>query len=428
MVLRARFIAPLTGPPIENGAVWIESGRVRHVGPWDESQSRGSNLAVDLGEVVLLPGLVNAHCHLDYTNMAGLIAPPRYFPDWIKALLALKAHWSFTDYARSWINGARMLARSGVTVVGDIEAVPELLPDAWNASAPRVCSFFEMTGVASGRPPSEILGEALGHIARLPRTESRFGALSPHAPYSTNPELLRLSAESARDRELLLATHVGESEAEFAMFQDASGPLYDWLKKQRDMSDCGLGTPVAALRRAGLLGPNFLAVHANYLGPGDAALLAEAGAHVVHCPRSHDYFSHRAFPFEEMAAAGVNICLGTDSLVSVRRAPGEPLELDMFAEMRQFRRARPGVAPETILRMATVNGARALGLQGLAGELSPGSFADVIAVPFGGDAADLFESVIHARSPVSFAMVSGEEIPLPAPARPEYLDPRDQDA
>src|SRR5690606_19255911 len=103
--------------------------------------------------------LVNAHCHLDYTNMAGMIPAPKNFPDWIKAMLALKAHWSYSEYSQSWLNGAQMLLRTGTTTLADIEAVPELLPDVWNATPLRVVSLLELTNVKSRRPASEIICE-----------------------------------------------------------------------------------------------------------------------------------------------------------------------------------------------------------------------------------------------------------------------------
>ena len=158
--------------------------------------------------------------------------------------------------------------------------------------------------------------------------------------------------------------HVAESDAEFDMYLHRRGPMFDWLRKQRDMSDCGLGTPVAQVARCGLLGANFLAVHANYLEAHDVAALARAGASVAHCPRSHAYFGHRPFPYPQLAAAGVNVCLGTDSLASVKTTGRAKAELNMFAEMRAFALSQPDVAPAEVLRMATQAGARAPGLSG----------------------------------------------------------------
>jgi cytosine/adenosine deaminase-related metal-dependent hydrolase len=405
MLLRSRIVLPVSQPAIENGALAVSKDRVTAVGRWRDLSARGGPV-IDLGDVILLPGLVNAHCHLDYTGMARGIPAPGSFPDWIKALLSFKAHWSYSEYARSWLDGADMLLRTGTTTVADIEAVPELLPEAWASTPLRVHSFLEMTGVKSRRPPGEIVGDAERKIASLTLGSNAAG-LSPHAPYSTSPDLLRCAAESARRNSWRITTHVAESAPEFEMFIHRRGSLFDWLKDQRDTGDCGIGSPVRHLERHGLLADNFLGVHVNYLAEGDARLLGESGAHVVHCPRSHAYFGHHPFPRRELAGAGVNLCLGTDSLASTGCRRGEKLELDMFAEMRAFAAVSSDLPPEQIVRMATVNGARALGLAGQAGELSEGSFADCIAIPFRGSVAEVWEAVLRHSGDVAASMING---------------------
>ena len=158
----------------------------------------------------------------------------------------------------------------------------------------------------------------------------------------------------------------------------------------------------------GVLGPDFLAVHVNYLAEGDAKLLGEHGASVVHCPRSHAFFKHERFPLEELRSAKVNICLGTDSLASVIRERRVPLELDLFAEMRALSASAAELAPEEILRMATINGARALGREKQIGELTAGAVADLIAIPFAGRKTDPWEAVLHHKGEVAASMISGK--------------------
>ena len=132
MILRARVVLPVSRPPVENGAVIVSGNRIRSVGSWQDLRARSTGEIVDLGEVILLPGLVNAHCHLDYTDMAGLLPPPKTFTDWIHLMISAKAQWGYAEYARSWLNGARMLLQTGTTTVADIEAVPDLLPEVWD--------------------------------------------------------------------------------------------------------------------------------------------------------------------------------------------------------------------------------------------------------------------------------------------------------
>ncbi len=365
---------------------------------------------MDLGPVILLPGLVNAHCHLDYTEMTGL-PPQKQFPDWIKGLLALKAAASYSDYAQAWVRGAHMLLRTGATTVADIEAVPELLPEVWSATALRVFSFLEMTDVKSRRGPAGILGEAAVKIRSLARAGGWAG-LSPHAPYSTSPALLRRAAALARRRRWRVAMHVAESSEEHQMYVQRSGPMFDWLKNQRDMSDCGGRSPVQQVRQCGLLGPNFLAIHANYVDSADIAALARSGSSVAHCPRSHAYFGHAPFPYAKLAAAGINVALGTDSLASMRASRRAKPELNMFAEMRAFCAAHPQVAPETVVRLATHNGARALGWERRLGGIFENALADLIAVPFEGKAEEAWAAVVNHNGEVAAAMIDGRFLGL----------------
>jgi cytosine/adenosine deaminase-related metal-dependent hydrolase len=405
MLVRARILLPVCSAPVENGAVAISTNRVARVGRWPEMDREAYRPVVDLGDAILLPGLVNAHCHLDYTDMTGM-PPQKQFPDWIKGLLARKAAASYTEYAAAWLGGAQMLIRTGTTTVGDIEAVPELLPEVWSSTPLRAFSFLEMTGVKSRRKPSEILREVSSKIRALAAVAPSAG-LSPHALYSTMPALLKQTARVARRRNWRVAMHVAESTAEQEMYVHRRGPLFDWLKNQRDMSDCGDVTPVQQVRRCGLLGENFLAVHANCLEGDDIAALSESRSHVVHCPRSHAYFQHPPFPYRKLAAAGVNVCLGTDSLASILRPRREKAELNMFAEMRAFAACYPRVAPEDIVRMATQGGARALGLQERVGAIFQGGMADLAAIPFSGRAADAWEAVVHDMGEVSATMING---------------------
>ena len=146
--------------------------------------------------------------------------------------------WSPAEFAESWREGAAMLLRSGTTTVGDIEALPELLPEGWRTTPLRVISFLEMTGIRSRRAPRQILQESVEKIDALPLGRCAAG-LSPHAPYSTLPELMRLSARVARRRRWLLTTHVAESVAEFEMFAHGRGEMFDWLQRsERPMTDC----------------------------------------------------------------------------------------------------------------------------------------------------------------------------------------------
>lgn len=406
MILRARVVVPVSRPPIPNGAVEVRGNRITAVGRWgDFSPSRCSTR--DLGDAILLPGLVNAHCHLDYTAMAGEFPPPKVFSDWLKLITTAKAGWNLDDYHQSWRSGAEMLVRTGTTTVGDIEAIPELLPQVWTDTPLRVVSFLEMIGITGRRSCQAILQEAADRVRALKHARNRVG-LSPHAPYSTLPELLRLTATAARRHRWPVTVHVAESALEYEMFTRRGGSMFEWIERSgRDMADCGQGTPVQQVCRSGLPRAQLIAVHANYLGSGDAGLLAQGGVHVAHCPRSHLYFDHAPFPLRRLLKAGVNVCLATDSLASVYQHRGETLELNLFEEMRAVAEAHPWLRPRTILRMATVSGARALGMAGKAGQLSQGGFADLIALPFAGSERGVFDRILEHRGPVAASLIGG---------------------
>ncbi len=407
MILRSRVVLPVSQPPIEDGAVLISGRRIAWVGGWKQVSEKGRGEAIDLGDSVLLPGLVNAHCHLDYTDMAGMVPPQKSFTDWIKLITVAKSEWNYSEFAESWLRGARMLVRTGTTTVADFEAVPELLPEAWTATPLRVISFLELTGVKDRRKPRAVLHEAVRHIRSLPRGRCR-GAVAPHAPYSTVPELLRRAAATARRRNWPLSIHVAESRQEFDMFMHGCGEMFEWLQRnQRNMADCGVGSPIQHLARSRALGKNLIAVHVNYLGETDAGVLGRNKVSVVHCPRSHSYFRFERFPFRELTKARVNICLGTDSLATVYKRRKETVGLNMFEEMRAFAGVHPRLARKKIIEMATLNGARALGLAGRAGEIAKGAFADLITVPFSGRVADVCEAVVDHNGEVTASMIDG---------------------
>src|SRR5687767_493716 len=167
MLLRARIVVPVCAPPIDDGAVIVRGERIEAVGRFaDLGQSESE--VIDLGDSILLPGLINAHCHLDYTDMAGKLFPARNFSDWIKAIVALKAEWSYTEFADSWLKGAQMLLRAGTTTVVDIESVPELLPDVTTSTALRVISCLELLSVRSRLNARQMVEAAVRKLEPLP--------------------------------------------------------------------------------------------------------------------------------------------------------------------------------------------------------------------------------------------------------------------
>ena len=380
----AKYVLPIASPPIEDGVVGVEGERIAAVG----RRADFSGPMTDLGERALLPGFINAHCHLDYTNMAGKLPFKGSFADWIADIVVLKRLWWTKDYAASASAGLEALLRSGTTTVCDIASSPANLDLV--AGAPlRVLSCLELVDVA-GRPAAEKFWE-------------RCAGLSPHAPYTASQELYRKAHEFCRRRGGIFTTHAAESGEEAAMFERRSGPLYELLAVLgRSPDDCGRGSSVAWLDDCGAL-DGALAVHANCLSDDDVARLARAGATVVHCPSSHRFYAHPAFPFERLRSAGVPVCLGTDS-----KASGTTL--DMRAEMRDFLAAFPSLRPAGALEMATLTAAKALNRDAVTGTLGVGSRADMIAVPLADAVPDVTEAVVGGRDAVGWVMVNGKVV------------------
>jgi cytosine/adenosine deaminase-related metal-dependent hydrolase len=400
MIVRARIVVTMDGPPIENGAVAISENRIADVGPFGEIKARNSGEIVDLGEQALLPGLINAHCHLDYTCLRDKVPPQKSFTDWIRAINAAKASLSEEDYVASINEGFAEAKIFGTTTIANLTAFPELI--AKIDEPIRTWWFAELIDIRSPERANEIVDLAIESL----KSKKNWG-LAPHALFTASPNLFHHCEEIARRENILLTTHLAESHEEMSMFRDGSGPLYGFVKEiGRPMEDCGDETPLE--RFVGRLGdaslPNWIVAHLNELTESDFDSLARSTRkfHVVHSPRSHSYFAHSPFPFERLRALGFNICLGTDSLASNEN-------LSLFAEMRAFQRSEPGVSPVEIFEMVTVNAARALNQSrhgGTLGRIRPGFQVDLTSIPCHG-LRSLFEEIVAFDRPVEWIMANG---------------------
>lgn len=404
MIIQAEWVVPMKGDPIFNGAVRVDDEHIAYVGPSAKIAPLPGEEVLDLGKAVLSPGLINAHCHLDYTILRGSIAPPEGFADWIKNINALKRDFSTEDYLNSVMKGFDMLMESGTTTVGNIEAFPEILP---HLSVPpiRTWWFLELIDVRNRLYDETGLIGALSFFEQHANWLGGFG-LSPHAPYTASPELYRLAKSCSERLQMPFTTHVAESVQEHEMFANARGDLYDLMKSiGRDCTDCGQGSSVSHLLELGLLTHNCLAVHVNYLQDYDFPALAEAGVHIVYCPKCHTYFGHRKFELERLREHGVNICLGTDSLASNN-------SLDMRAEMREALFKHPTLTNRQCLEMATLNPAKALNQEGRLGEITEHALADLVAFPMDYH-SNPYEALIHSHAKPLLLMVNGQKIGSP---------------
>jgi aminodeoxyfutalosine deaminase len=396
MIVRARSVVTMDGPPIDNGTVAVSGDRIIDVGEFSEVSARhlGEEI-IDLGQQALLPGLINAHCHLDYTCLRDKIAPQKSFTDWICAINARKAELSPDDYVSSINDGFAEAKRFGTTTIANLTAFPELI--SRTEASIRTWWFAELIDVRDPSRATEIVDLAVEKL----KSTKRWG-LAPHAPFTASATLYRRCEEVARNEHILLTTHLAESREEMSMFRDGNGELYDFLKSiGREMIDCGGATPIQQFLAEASL-PDWILVHLNEISEYDFKVLRQFArkSQIVHCPRSHKYLGHSSFQFGKLRDLGLNICLGTDSLASND-------DLSLFAEMRAFQKEFPDVWQEEVLKMATLNPARALRQEEALGKIRQGFVADLIAVPFGGSTS-IFEAILGFDGPVGWSMIGGK--------------------
>jgi cytosine/adenosine deaminase-related metal-dependent hydrolase len=417
MIIRARTLVTMDGTPVDNGAVAVSEGRVVDVGKFEEIKTRNGSEILDLGEQALLPGLINAHCHLDYTCLRGKIPAQKSFVDWIQTINAEKATLSPKDYFASIQDGFAEARRFGTTTIANLTAFPELIPQIQPPI--RTCWFAELIDVRAPERADQIVDVAIESLGRARPPGAPWG-LAPHALFTASRQLFQRCEQVAQGDNILLTTHLAESPAEMQMFHDASGPLYEFLKNiGRPMDNCGNKTPlerfVDSIGRGGSSNRrraievnrpyhSWIIAHLNELTESDFELLERSAPkfHIVHCPRSHNYFDHSPFAFERLSSLGFNVCLGTDSLASNE-------SLSLFDEMRAFQKNFQSVCPEEILRMVTVNPARALHQEDGLGRIRPGFEADLVALPCSGS-TDVFEQIIACHRPVAWMMMNGKVV------------------
>lgn len=398
---RARIVLPLSSPPVENGAVLVQAPDIVAVGRFEEIRADHPNVEiVDHGGSILLPGLINAHCHLDYTVMRGAIFHTGSFSAWVRRINEIKRTLSDEDYLASITLGLQELKKWGTTTVLNIESLPELMVHMPPPPI-RTWWFYELLDIRNRIHTEDVVAGALTFFEQRPSWHGGFG-LSPHAPYTTSIELYRLIRFCSEKYGMPFTTHLAESDEEMRMFAEGAGPLFDFLKSLgRDMRDCGRKTPIRHLLEAEALPRGAILAHMNQLGPGDEELLAAKSGEfpIVHCPNCHKYFDRAPFPFETWRRLGFRVSLGTDSCASNRG-------LNLFDEMQTFRRNFPGVPPGEILDMVTRNPAAAIGAK--LGRLAPGCRADFIAISFEGSPADAIEAVVENRTPPAAMWVNGQ--------------------
>jgi cytosine/adenosine deaminase-related metal-dependent hydrolase len=396
MILLARAVVTMDGTPIENGAVAIAGERIIDVGSFGDVRAHHAGEIIDLGEQVLLPGLINAHCHLDYTCLRGKISPQKSFTEWIRSINAEKAKLLAEDYVDSINKGFLEAKRFGTTAIANLTAFPELISQINDPI--RTWWFAELIDVRDPSRATEMVDRAVVQLK-----SSKHWGLAPHAPFTASANLYRRCEEIAQRENVLLTTHLAESHEEMRMSFDLGSPLSDFLVEiNPDLFEYNGQTPVEhVLDNICPLDERWLVVHLNSILDSDLELLAKQSSkcHVIHCPRSHDFFGHERFEFETFRELGFNLCLATDSLASND-------DLSLFAEMRLFQQEHPAVPSRDIVEMCTINPASALGQADQLGKIKPGFYADLITIPDRG-ARNVFDEIVAFDDEIPSAMIGG---------------------
>ncbi len=420
--ISAGWVFPVSSKPIRDGIVVLErspftsqsgvkSGTCRIVSVGRTDEVRYSEKPdVEYPQGVLIPGLVNAHAHVELASLAGKIAPGMDFPDWLRAVISLRSKMIVEDPATDQTikQRCRELLESGCTTVGDLlsaftprnEQGVSLVEEACRICGLRAVLYSELIGFAP--KPShgciERLKRELGEVSResVVQYNGIYRGVGPHAPYSAGEWVIRESVRLARERRLPLTIHVSEWPDERNFMLRGGGPCEELLR-MRDNWDQNWTppgtTPVDYLDRLGATGSGCSFVHCNNLEDSEIRTLAGTGTVAVHCPGSHHYFRRDPFPFKDFLDAGVTLALGTDSLASNEG-------FNMLAEIRQAHTTFPSLQAQKLLEMATLNGAKALGLDNRIGSLEAGKEADFAVIP-------VPDKKSHSEECLSEALFSG---------------------
>jgi len=364
--LRAGSLHPVTAPPISDGAVLVDDrGRIAAVGPHASVPSPPGVESLEFPQGALVPGLVNCHTHLELTHLAGRVAEPD-FPRWIRRIRELKDATAPATFLQAAEQGVKDGWAAGVTCVADTGSTGAAM-EALHALGGRGVVYQEVFGPDPERVEQsfEELTHALGGLRRY--VNGRLGlGVSPHAPYTVSATLYGRVAELARSEGLPVAVHLAESPEETALVRDGAGPFAEALRARGIAVEARGRSPVEYLVQLGVLASgNCLCIHCVQVDQKDVALLKDAGASIAHCPRSNRAHGHGGAPLAAFRAAGIPVGLGTDSVVSTGDVT---LWSDALAA---------GLEGDDALRMLTLEGARALGLESEIGSLEVGKQADL---------------------------------------------------
>ena len=398
----AAWIVPVNDRPFADGWVTIDGGRIAAA---SARAPRDGSPAIDLGSVAILPGLVNAHTHLELSYLHDEVPPAPRFVDWIRGVMAARRRHpdpNGMEILDGIDRGIAEAIASGTAVVGDISNT--LVPFAPVARSPLAGVVFYELIRFNATDPQAFVDAATRQVEELASTDRLRAHLAAHAPYSVAPPVFRAIGHALdRDPRARCSVHLSESVEEVEFIRSGSGPWRALLEElgvwDPEWTPPGV-SPVEFLDACGFLDSRVLVVHGVQMTAADLERLAARGPTLVTCPRSNGHTAAGAPPIGEFYASGVRVAVGTDSLAS---SP----DLNVFAELATMRALAPGVPASKLLESATLQGARALGFDADYGTIEPGKRARLIAVDVPPGAEDVEEYLVSGIDPTQIHWVEG---------------------
>jgi aminodeoxyfutalosine deaminase len=396
-------LVTMSGDDYETGELVIDQGRIVEVRSAVSESFAG--ITHDWSDCLILPGFVNAHCHLSLSGLQGKVARQERFVDWIESVVTENAALSWHDRVEALHREAQTLIESGVTALGDYFSHPELLVE-YQALPFRQVLFLETLGFQSALADEKIRSmEALLQEHPAGAGSSLRLAVAPHAPYSVSSALFKGLKKLSDHKDCRYSCHVAEVEEETRFLSQGDGDFLELLKK-RDVYDASWKppgvSPVRYLEQLGVL-RDMTAIHLNYLAESDLSRLAENNASAVFCPGSTRWFGRKTWmPVKDLLDRGISVGLGSDSLASNE-------SLNFLNEIQLSEEMLPELHRSEILWLATIGGSQALGIE--KSGLDPGQPADLIGFRWHNSEADWWDLPFDLdRRQVDFSMISGEVI------------------
>ncbi|MEW6408509.1 MAG: amidohydrolase family protein [Nitrospirota bacterium] len=413
IIISADKVLPITSLPCNRSAVVIDGDTIIEIGNAESiiEKHKDSSTVLRLTNVILMPGLINTHIHLELSGFAGLISEKNDFFDWVERLISVKLNTKRESYQSGSLKGLKELIRTGTTTVGEITS-EDVSPYILAKSGMRCRVFFEVIGPDSSNSDT-VLNSTINKIERFKEmiNEQRILTakigLFPHSCYSVSTDLLLKCNRYSLEYDLPMSAHIAETSEECNFLSNGTGKLKEMLRRIGVTSfpnTFSAPSPIDYLDRIGLVSKNLMAVHAVHLSESDIETIANKGSSISHCPRSNKNLNTGTAPIDRFLKSNINLSLGTDSLAS-------NTSLDLWDEMTfaYNQHKSSGVTPYDIFKMATINGAKALLMEAEAGSIEKGKKADIIAVRPKTEhrAGDIYQFLLERGVDIMMTMVSG---------------------